>query len=31
MQITDDGDRILFLNGVRARFTADPGKGDMKP
>lgn len=28
MQITDDGDRILFLNGVRAQFDAAPPKGD---
>lgn len=28
MQITDDGARILFLNGVKARFTAPEGKGD---
>ncbi|MCA3559591.1 MAG: LPS export ABC transporter periplasmic protein LptC [Aestuariivirga sp.] len=31
MQITDDGARILFLNGVRARFTAPKGKGDTDP
>lgn len=28
MQITDDGARILFLNGVRARFDAASEKGD---
>lgn len=28
MQITDDGARILFLNGVKARFNAGSGKGD---
>jgi lipopolysaccharide export system protein LptC len=27
MQITDDGARILFLNGVEARFQAAPAKG----
>ena len=31
MQITDDGARILFLNGVKARFTAPEGKGDTNP
>ena len=31
MQITDDGARILFLNGVKARFTASEGKGDVNP
>lgn len=31
MQITDDGARILFLNGVRARFTAAEGKGETNP
>ncbi|MCA3553954.1 LPS export ABC transporter periplasmic protein LptC [Aestuariivirga sp.] len=31
MQITDDGARILFLNGVRARFSAAKGKGDTNP
>ena len=31
MQITDDGARILFLNGVKARFTAPEGKGDVNP
>jgi hypothetical protein len=31
MQITDDGNRILFLNGVKARFTAREGKGDNNP
>lgn len=31
MQITDDGDRILFLNGVRARFEAPQAEGDAKP
>ncbi|MFM8745237.1 MAG: LPS export ABC transporter periplasmic protein LptC [Aestuariivirga sp.] len=28
IQISDDGARILFLNGVRARFDATSGKGD---
>lgn len=31
MQITDDGARILFLNGVKARFSAPEGKGDTNP
>lgn len=31
MQITDDGERILFLNGVRARFAAPQAEGDAKP
>lgn len=31
MQITDDGNRILFLNGVKARFNAPEGKGDENP
>ena len=31
MQITDDGNRILFLNGVKARFGAETGKGDQTP
>lgn len=31
MQITDDGERILFLNGVRARFGAPQPEGDAKP
>lgn len=31
MQITDDGNRILFLNGVKARFSASEGKGDDNP
>ena len=31
MQITDDGARILFLNGVKARFSTPEGKGDTKP
>ena len=31
LQITDDGARILFLNGVKARFDAPPAKGDMTP
>jgi hypothetical protein len=30
MQITDDGARILFLNGVKARFDAASGKGDTE-
>lgn len=31
MEITDDGARILFLNGVKARFGAETAKGDAKP
>lgn len=31
MQITDDGGRILFLNGVKARFEAPEAKGDVNP
>lgn len=31
MQITDDGARILFLNGVKARFTPPEGKGETNP
>jgi LPS export ABC transporter protein LptC len=31
MQITDDGARILFLNGVKARFDAPQAKGDANP
>jgi lipopolysaccharide export system protein LptC len=31
MQITDDGARILFLNGVKARFDAPQAKGDINP
>ncbi len=31
MQITNDGSRILFLNGVKARFSAPEGKGDTEP
>lgn len=32
MQITDDGDRILFLNGVRARFEGpQQAEGDVNP
>jgi LPS export ABC transporter protein LptC len=31
MQITDDGGRILFLNGVKARFDAPQAKGDVNP
>jgi lipopolysaccharide export system protein LptC len=31
MQITDDGARILFLNGVKARFDGSQAKGDQKP
>jgi lipopolysaccharide export system protein LptC len=34
IEITDDGDRILFLNGVKAVFNAapaPPAKGDAKP
>jgi lipopolysaccharide export system protein LptC len=31
MQITDDGGRILFLNGVRARFAAPQAEGDAQP
>ena len=30
MQITDDGARILFLNGVKARFDVTQAKGDEK-
>lgn len=31
LQITDDGRRILFLNGVKARFDAPQAKGDANP
>ena len=31
MQITDDGSRILFLNGVKARFGAPQAEGDANP
>ncbi len=31
MEITDDGARILFLNGVKARFGAETAKGDPGP
>ena len=31
MQITDDGNRILFLNGVKAHFSATDAKGDNNP
>jgi lipopolysaccharide export system protein LptC len=31
MQITDDGARILFLNGVKARFEPPQAKGDIIP
>jgi LPS export ABC transporter protein LptC len=31
MQITDDGGRILFLNGVKARFYVPQAKGDEHP
>ena len=31
LQITDDGQRILFLNGVKARFDAPQAKGDENP
>jgi len=31
MQITDDGARILFLNGVKTRFDAPQAKGDVNP
>ena len=31
LQITDDGRRILFLNGVKARFDAPQAKGDVNP
>jgi lipopolysaccharide export system protein LptC len=31
MQITDDGNRILFLNGVKARFSGAGAKGDGNP
>ena len=31
LEITDDGARILFLNGVKARFGAEAAKGDQAP
>ncbi len=31
MEITDDGARILFLNGVKARFSQAAAKGDGQP
>jgi lipopolysaccharide export system protein LptC len=31
LQITNDGARILFLNGVRARFEGQASKGDQTP
>jgi lipopolysaccharide export system protein LptC len=31
MEITDDGAKILFLNGVKARFGAETAKGDANP
>lgn len=31
LQITDDGAKILFLNGVKARFGAEAQKGDQVP
>jgi hypothetical protein len=31
MQITDDGARILFLNGVKARLAAGSGNGETDP
>jgi lipopolysaccharide export system protein LptC len=31
IEITDDGARILFRNGVKAAFNAVPAKGDAKP
>jgi lipopolysaccharide export system protein LptC len=31
MEITNDGNNILFLNGVRAKFTTSGGKGDNSP
>ncbi len=31
MEISDDGARILFLNGVKARFNETAAKGDAKP
>ena len=31
MQITDDGARILFLNGVKGRFETSQSKGDANP
>jgi len=31
MEITDDGNRILFLNGVKAHFSATDAKGDTNP
>lgn len=31
LEITDDGARILFLNGVKARFSQAAAKGDVQP
>jgi lipopolysaccharide export system protein LptC len=31
MEITNDGNNILFLNGVRAKFTTSGAKGDNSP
>jgi hypothetical protein len=31
LQISNDGKNILFLNGVKARFTEDSKKGDNAP
>ncbi len=31
MEITNDGNNILFLNGVRAKFTTSGAKGDSSP
>ena len=31
LEITNDGARILFLNGVKARFGAETAKGDQDP
>lgn len=31
MEISDDGARILFLNGVKAEFNAQTAKGDQQP
>jgi lipopolysaccharide export system protein LptC len=31
MEITNDGNNILFLNGVRAKFKTSGGKGDNSP
>lgn len=31
LEISDDGARILFLNGVKARFSGEAAKGDTQP